>query len=279
VPPPNPTRSLRPKSPVTIPVSTDAWCVSAIQRASSLYRASPAMSVVSTTSAGTTASAGSSSSPNTCEAHWASLAPANGSGQALRHAARMNDVDKIEALLAAGCGIDSYDEAFERTALHFAAQLGCVRAVDLLLRRGADPEACDISLSRPLHLAAERGQTEVVRMLCEFEASTVATTSNGSVALHLACHNNHVECAQLLSSAMAERGYLGGKGYDEFLNHYRKSPLDVARERGHSKIVALLEVVVPHRVIDLSDVSAAGPDMWRQGAASGSCWEGLLGTG
>ena len=154
---------------------------------------------------------------------------------------------RLRQLVQAGASPHSFDEAFERTALHYASQHGRCDAVSLLLEYDADPDARDLTDFTPLHLASERGHTNTVNVLLQHGASMMARTSNGSVALHLAAHNNHVETAYALLTNMLEAGYLpkqaGDATFDGLRNNYEMTPMDHARNKGHDALVHMLNVM------------------------------------
>ena len=147
-------------------------------------------------------------------------------------------------LLTAGASVHSSDEALDRTPLHYAAQHGHSTVCELLIEMGACCEALDISNCTPLHLAAERGMQMAVETLMRAGASPVARSSNGCCPLHLAAHNNHIAATGMLLAGMQNTGSVQRRGpssYDQLRNNYEKTPMDHAREHGHSVIVDMLE--------------------------------------
>eukprot|EP00960_Hanusia_phi_P078325 768805-Hanusia_phi.AAC.10 len=71
-------------------------------------------------------------------------------------------IDKI--LSVPGAKTDTFDVR-GRTPLHFAAQHGCVRSVDLLLKRHANPQIKAADGKTPLSLAIENNHNEIVSRL------------------------------------------------------------------------------------------------------------------
>ena len=89
-------------------------------------------------------------------------------GEALRKAAAEGDLARCRALLRSGASPHSCDEAFERTALHYAAQHDRADAIALLLSARASVDARDLCSFTPLHLAAERGSDAAALQLLRF---------------------------------------------------------------------------------------------------------------
>jgi ankyrin repeat protein len=84
-------------------------------------------------------------------------------------AARRGDVERLTALLDQHPQkLDARDEPYAWTLLHAAAREGQLAAVDLLLRRGLDPNAREKGDNTyPMHWAAAAGKLDVVRRLAD----------------------------------------------------------------------------------------------------------------
>ena len=83
-------------------------------------------------------------------------------------AAKAGNLDKVQALLAAGADVNATDpqDTWERTALMQAARMGNVEVVKFLLGKGADvTRQGDATGSSPLKAAAYKGYLEVVQAL------------------------------------------------------------------------------------------------------------------
>jgi ankyrin repeat protein len=116
------------------------------------------------------------------------------------------------------------------TALQFAALLREVEIVRMLLEKGADVNAKDNSRSTALHWAIGTGKprsVEVVRMLLEKGADVNAKNNVKHTALHDAVRNsNNVAMIRMLLEQGAE---------------VNAKHLDIAREKGHTSVITLLE--------------------------------------
>jgi hypothetical protein len=83
---------------------------------------------------------------------------------ALRWAAEVGDVRRLRVILGAPVRIDVPDER-GRTALILAASRGQAESVDMLLAHGADPNAADANGTTPLKAALAAGQPAIVASL------------------------------------------------------------------------------------------------------------------
>ena len=69
----------------------------------------------------------------------------------------------LRALIAAGAAVDAQGDEGRLTALHGAAALGHVEAIEALVGAGAALEATDKKQRTPLHLASEHGRSSTGR--------------------------------------------------------------------------------------------------------------------
>ncbi|UNQ73406.1 ankyrin repeat domain-containing protein [Infirmifilum sp. NZ] len=116
--------------------------------------------------------------------------------------------------------------------LHFAAGIGDLEKIRMLLERGADINARDNIGWTPLHFAAIAGKLDVARLLIEKGADVNARGVFGDTPLHYAAMNGHLDVVKLLVDSGADV---------DARDEYGRTPWDLARERGHVEVVRLLE--------------------------------------
>jgi ankyrin repeat protein len=105
------------------------------------------------------------------------------------------------------------------TPLHLAAGRETPDLAEELVRRGADVNAIDGSMSTPLHLAVNQNRPRVAELLLAHGARPNARDRNGWTPLHEAASQGLMECARVLIAHGADRRLRDPRG---------KTPLDLA---------------------------------------------------
>jgi hypothetical protein len=117
---------------------------------------------------GAAAQLGAAAQPSLIGGHTATSAqpasPQADPSAALRWAAEVGDVRRLRLILGAPVRIDAPDER-GRTALILAASRGQAESVDMLLAHDADPNAADANGTTPLKAALAAGQPAIVASL------------------------------------------------------------------------------------------------------------------
>jgi ankyrin repeat protein len=195
------------------------------------------------------------------------LAPTTGFPGFLE-AVKRGDLAGVQKLVADQPGlVNERDSAFGATGLHWAALRGHAPVAQLLLERGANPQARNkegetalqvaerakkqevvqvlrVTGTRPaagggatasdLIEAAKRGDLARVRTLLAADASLLAATDRefGATPLHWAALKGHASVVQFLVAQGADTQARNGEG---------ETPLQVAQRAGKKDVVALLE--------------------------------------
>ncbi|XP_013388955.1 ankyrin repeat domain-containing protein 65-like [Lingula anatina] len=95
-------------------------------------------------------------------------------------------IRSLQELLTAGeCNINVQDW-IGQTLLHWAARIGHIQFVQLLLQNGADTSIQDKDGCTPLHGAAWYDHTQCVQLLLQHGADTNIQSKNGWTPLHVA---------------------------------------------------------------------------------------------
>jgi ankyrin repeat protein len=151
-------------------------------------------------------------------------------------AAGLGRLDRLKSCigdLPAGSSIDSASkDGF--TTLHFACFFGQPEAARLLLEHGA---AVNVVAANPtrvmaLHSAASARNLEAARLLLDHGAPVNARQMGGWVPIHAAAQNGDRAMVEMLLEHGADASLANDAG---------KTAADVAREKGHAEIAALLE--------------------------------------
>lgn len=151
----------------------------------------------------------------------------------LAQAAKNNELQTMEGLLAEGISADAKDEV-GRPALWNAADEGHLDALKLLRRHGANLDATFCG-NTALMCAACTGKADCAEALLEWGADKDAADNVGNTALHFAARDGHLECARLLVRANADRAKKSTT--ESFGVPPGSTALEVAREKGHAEVV------------------------------------------
>jgi len=163
-------------------------------------------------------------------------------------AARDNQVAKIKELLSR----DDVDVNWgnpqdnQRTTLQVASERGHVDSVlSLLSHPRIDPNRRDRTGETPFLRACFNGSADLVKVLLGDPRVDVniASTMRCSPLWWLAC-NGHAECTRWLIASGKDLAMAGGENWLDGDHGKKYMPVDIARRRGKTAIVNLLEEFV-----------------------------------
>ncbi|KFP27087.1 Ankyrin repeat and SAM domain-containing protein 4B [Colius striatus] len=92
-----------------------------------------------------------------------------------------------------------------------AAYHGYLEALEVICRRGGDPDKCDIWGNTPLHHAACNGHIHCVSFLINFGANIFALDNDLRTPLDVAASRDRNECVRILDKAVSEQNMLNPK--------------------------------------------------------------------
>jgi ankyrin repeat protein len=150
---------------------------------------------------------------------------------ALQSAVHNDHIECLKQLCAVFNNPNAQSYLYKRTALHWAAKLGRIEHVKILLEHGAKVDQANGSGVTALHLAATHGHKDCVQFLFEHGAEVNAQCNRESTALSMAVGN--IECVKFLLEHGAKVNVQDIYGY---------TPLHEAAIRGHfDSVKALLK--------------------------------------
>ncbi|KAF7242942.1 Ankyrin repeat and SAM domain-containing protein 4B [Varanus komodoensis] len=91
------------------------------------------------------------------------------------------------------------------TPAQVVAYHGNLEALEIICRRGGDPDKCDIWGNTPLHHAASNGHAHCISFLINFGANVFALDNDMHSPLDVAASRNQFECVRILDNAATEK--------------------------------------------------------------------------
>ncbi len=166
---------------------------------------------------------------------------------ALMVASAEGRTEVVRLLLDAKADVDAKDNNLGATALLGAAEYGHAGVVELLLSNGADANAKDKRGFRALAQAATNGHLETVRLLMTHKADVNAQDDKyGATPLMGAAANGHYAIVQHLLEHGADSKTKDKNG---------RTALEFARQKGHSKVLELLERAESEKTVARTDAA------------------------
>ncbi len=114
--------------------------------------------------------------------------------------------EAAEYLIRAGALVNTpSNNALQVTPLHSAVAGKHLQIVELLLKKGAQPNVRERGGFTPLHTAAANGDVECIRMLILAGANIHLRSDDGKIPLHLAEEKNQHKAVDLLKQEITRR--------------------------------------------------------------------------
>lgn len=148
-------------------------------------------------------------------------------------AAAMGNTAQLQKMLASG-EVHLVEHSSDGwTVLHLSCFFGHLGTVEMLLERGANvrDQSANTMANQPLHAATAGRNKEVVALLLAGGADVNARQHGNYTALHAAAASGDEEIVRMLLAHEADATALSEKG---------QKPIDMAREKGHTRVVELL---------------------------------------
>ncbi|XP_023325614.1 ankyrin repeat domain-containing protein 42 [Eurytemora carolleeae] len=147
----------------------------------------------------------------------------------LHYAVRYGRDEMVELLLNKGADVN-VKEKRGWNLLHLAARNGQAEKARILLEAGIDVQELQNQGWNALHLAVRYGQPDTISSLLEYGIN-IDVDNQGWTALQLAVLNGHTDIVSILLNKGADTSIVNREG---------RTSLDIAREEGFDRIVALL---------------------------------------
>jgi hypothetical protein len=138
-------------------------------------------------------------------------------------AAQNGNLACLEILMEVRADVDIAHES-GATALFFAAQTGHHHCLKVLIDAKCRVDVPITDGSTPLLAAVEINYIECVDMLVQARADVNSVPASGATPIYVAAARNYIECLKILKMA----------GADATIPFKGKSPVQIAREKGHT---------------------------------------------
>eukprot|EP01112_Ceratiomyxa_fruticulosa_P014571 TRINITY_DN4189_c0_g3_i1.p1 TRINITY_DN4189_c0_g3~~TRINITY_DN4189_c0_g3_i1.p1 ORF type:complete len:481 (-),score=105.34 TRINITY_DN4189_c0_g3_i1:104-1546(-) len=148
-------------------------------------------------------------------------------------AAEAGNVDKLRDMLEKALVLVNCTDAGRRTALHYAAWDGHIRALEFLLEKGANIDLVERSGRTPIAMATAGKKKDAVKFLAKNKANlNISDTHQKLTPLHVACKEGSADIVKVLLKYNADPSLKNAKGL---------TPMEVARENSQDAVIKVFE--------------------------------------
>ena len=149
----------------------------------------------------------------------------------LHAAAYFNQIETVQLLLERGA-VPNATDAYGQTALHMACRKGLYAITEMLLQAGADPDMREGRYGdTPLLLGTRRGQESVIILLLIYHADPNIKDNQNVSPLHAAAKYGHKQITERLIAAAGDINACDKEG---------RMPLDWARNSAQREVMEIL---------------------------------------
>lgn len=157
--------------------------------------------------------------------------PADPAVAEARIATLFDDESALRSLFERGVSPNAVVAGTATTLLHYAAEAGSIRVVDVLISARAKLNEKEANGLTALHLAARNGRSDIVQRLLTAKASRTAQGPEKETALLLAAQAGHEEAVRALAISRSDGNVISMRN---------ETPFTVALDRGYASIAAFL---------------------------------------
>lgn len=159
------------------------------------------------------------------------LLACSGCAPSIHDAIARGNIDLVRSLLAENPDLVRALDGKQKTPLHSAVTYKQTEALQLLLEKGADIDARDVTGMTPLHVAAMLGRRDEAEWLLDHGANPNIMDDYGDMPIHTAAVFGHGQIIGLFVSLGMSPDILNGKG---------QTPEDIAREYRQERVAAYM---------------------------------------
>lgn len=142
------------------------------------------------------------------------------------------DIERLESMLAENPDLIHSRNKMEKTPLHYAVTNRKSEIIELLIERGAEVGAADVTGMTPLHVAATLNRVHEAILLLEAGADLEARDAFGDTALHGAAMHGQISILRELIKRGAD---------SQAVNNQGLTPSGLAKKHRRTRAASVLD--------------------------------------